>query len=104
MNSTLIGNSTYRNTMLVAGLAFGLCIGTANAATEDSRLPQAHSDDFGATVTKTNRVMSDSGITIKVKSEMHADSFSKRVNVSIKTLHGVVMLKGSLPNQGATSM
>ncbi len=175
MKNTLFGNSIYRNTMVTVGLVLGLCIGTANAATEDPALPQAHSDGLGATVddtvitakvknklmnehnlkksdisvtttngvvtldgsassnkaksaaesvtktvdgvksvdnnlktphssttvTKTKRVMSDSWITTKVKSVILADSVSKGIDVSVKTLHGVVVLKGSLPNQDA---
>jgi hyperosmotically inducible protein len=53
------------------------------------------------TVTKSKRVISDSWITTKVKSEVLADSISKGVDVSVKTLHGVVVLSGSLPNQDA---
>ncbi|WP_026259150.1 BON domain-containing protein [Uliginosibacterium gangwonense] len=50
-------------------------------------------------VAKTERVMSDSWITTKVKSEIYADSVSKGFKVGVKTLHGVVILKGILPNQ-----
>ncbi|MGE5097284.1 MAG: BON domain-containing protein [Betaproteobacteria bacterium] len=52
-------------------------------------------------VTKTERVASDSWITTKVKSGILASSVSKGFNVSVKTTHGVVVLKGSLPNQDA---
>ena len=45
--------------------------------------------------------MSDSWITTKVKSEILADSVSKGLNVSVKTIHGVVVLKGALANQDA---
>jgi hyperosmotically inducible periplasmic protein len=50
---------------------------------------------------KTERVVSDSWITTKVKSEILADSVSKGVNVRVKTIHGVVVLKGTLANQDA---
>ena len=50
---------------------------------------------------KTKRVASDSWITTKVKSEMLADSLSKGVDVSVKTLGGVVVLKGVLASQDA---
>jgi hyperosmotically inducible protein len=50
---------------------------------------------------KTERVVSDSWITTKVKSEILADSVSKGFNVRVKTIHGVVVLKGTLANQDA---
>lgn len=50
-------------------------------------------------VVKTERVVSDSWITTKVKSEVYADSVSKGFKVGVKTLHGVVILSGKLPNQ-----
>ena len=53
------------------------------------------------TVVKTKRIVSDSWITTKVKSEMLADSMSKGFEVSVKTIHGVVVLSGTLPNQDA---
>ena len=52
-------------------------------------------------VAKTKRVVSDSWITTKVKSELLADSVSKGFHVSVKTLHGVVVLSGALANQDA---
>ncbi|PIQ10433.1 MAG: hypothetical protein COW48_04015 [Hydrogenophilales bacterium CG17_big_fil_post_rev_8_21_14_2_50_63_12] len=52
-------------------------------------------------VAKTKRVVSDSWITTKVKSGLLADNISKGVDVSVKTLHGVVVLKGALANQDA---
>lgn len=52
-------------------------------------------------VTKTERVVSDSWITTKVKSEILADSVSKGFKVNVKTIHGVVVLKGVLPNHDA---
>lgn len=53
------------------------------------------------TVTKAKRAVSDSWITTKVKSEILADSVSKGFNVSVETIHGVVVLKGALANQDA---
>ena len=50
---------------------------------------------------KTERVGSDSWITTKVKSELMADSVSKGFDVHVKTLNGVVMLRGTLPNRDA---
>jgi len=52
-------------------------------------------------VASTERVGSDSWITTKVKSEIMSDSVSKGFDVHVKTLHGVVMLRGTLPNQDA---
>jgi hyperosmotically inducible protein len=52
-------------------------------------------------VADTERVGSDSWITTKVKSEITADSISKGFDVHVKTLHGVVMLRGTLPNRDA---
>jgi hyperosmotically inducible protein len=52
-------------------------------------------------VANTERVGSDSWITTKVKSELMADSVSKGFDVHVKTLHGVVMLRGTLPNKDA---
>ncbi len=54
-----------------------------------------------AAAAKTERVASDSWITTKVKSELLADSVSKGFEVSVKTMHGVVVLKGSLDSQDA---
>lgn len=50
---------------------------------------------------KTKRIVSDSWITTKVKSELLTDSLSKGMDVSVETIHGVVMLKGTLANQDA---
>jgi hyperosmotically inducible protein len=47
----------------------------------------------------TERVVSDSWITTKVKSEILADNVSKGFNVSVKTTHGVVVLSGALASQ-----
>jgi len=52
-------------------------------------------------VASTERVGSDSWITTKVKSEILSDSVSKGFDVHVKTLHGVVMLRGTLPNKDA---
>ena len=51
----------------------------------------------------TERVGSDSWITTKVKSDIMADSMSKGFDVHVKTLHGVVMLRGTLPNKDAVA-
>jgi hyperosmotically inducible protein len=54
-------------------------------------------------VAKSERVGSDSWITTKVKSEILADSISKGFKVSVKTVNGVVMLSGVLPNDDAVA-
>lgn len=54
-------------------------------------------------VAKTERVGSDSWITTKVKSEILSDSVSKGFDVHVKTLHGVVVLSGTLPNSDAVA-
>lgn len=55
----------------------------------------------GMAVTKTERVVADSWITTKVKSEILANSLTKGFDVSVKTTHGVVVLGGTLANQDA---
>ncbi|MHB8535074.1 MAG: BON domain-containing protein [Sulfuricaulis sp.] len=64
----------------------------------DNSLKTPASSKAGA---KTKRVVSDSWITTKVKSELLADSVSKGFDVSVETIHGVVVLKGTLANQDA---
>jgi hyperosmotically inducible periplasmic protein len=54
-------------------------------------------------VASTKRVVSDSWITTKVKSDILADSVSKGFDVSVKTKHGVVMLSGTLANDDAVA-
>ena len=50
-------------------------------------------------IAETEHVVSDSWITTKVKSEILADNVSKGVNVNVETVHGVVVLKGTLATQ-----
>jgi hyperosmotically inducible periplasmic protein len=52
-------------------------------------------------VAKTERAVSDSWITTKVKSEILADSVSKGFDVTVTTIHGVVVLKGELDSRDA---
>lgn len=54
-------------------------------------------------VAKSERVGSDSWITTKVKSELLADHLSRGFDVHVKTLHGVVMLRGSVPDDQAVA-
>jgi hyperosmotically inducible protein len=55
--------------------------------------------DSNKALDKTKRVASDSWITTKVKTVILADSVTNGVDVSVKTIHGVVVLKGALPDQ-----
>jgi hyperosmotically inducible protein len=73
-----------------------------------SNMALAASDD-AATAPSTaassaERVMSDSWITTKVKSEILANSVSKAFKVSVKTKAGAVTLTGKLPSQDAIDL
>lgn len=86
---------TLRNALFMTALATALGAGQAYAAGNDGG-----STSFrGSTVRKTERVVSDSWITTKVKSELMADAGTKAFDVSVKTDHGVVGLTGALPTQ-----
>jgi hyperosmotically inducible protein len=65
--------------------------------------PASGSGSVHKAVAKSERVGSDSWITTKVKSEILADSLSKGFKVSVKTVNGVVMLSGVLPNDEAVA-
>lgn len=64
----------------------------------DDNLRIPHSNK---TVAKTERLVSDTWITTKVKSDILADSVSKGFDVNVVTTRGMVVLKGSLANQDA---
>jgi hyperosmotically inducible protein len=70
---------------------------------DDELTTPASSGTAHKAVAKTERVGSDSWITTKVKSEIMADSVSKGFKVSVKTVNGVVMLSGVLPNDDAVA-
>jgi hyperosmotically inducible protein len=53
------------------------------------------------TAEKAKRVVSDSWITTKVKSELLADNVSRGFGISVSTVRGVVVLKGALESQDA---
>ena len=53
---------------------------------------------------KVEKVMSDSWITTKVKSEILANSASKAFKVEVKTKDGVVTLNGKLANKDAVDL
>lgn len=59
------------------------------------------SEKAGEAASKAGRIVSDSWITTKVKSEILADSLTKGFDVNVETVHGVVVLKGALANQDA---
>lgn len=84
----LIARVTLAAALVFAGLGLARA---ADSATEPVK----------AAVNKTERVMSDSWVTTKVKSELLADSLTKGFKVSVKTWHGAVTLKGKLPNREA---
>ena len=52
-------------------------------------------------LTRTERAVSDSWITTKVKSAILADNLIKGFDVSVGTTHGVVVLTGALANEDA---
>jgi hyperosmotically inducible protein len=87
----LTNGKLFLNALILAGLAavLGLSLADANAATADAAST--------ATATqKTERVVSDTWITTKVKSEILKSSLAKGFDVKVTTLHGMVTLKGTL--------
>lgn len=78
--------------------AFAANVLVAQAATTDA--PSAPEK----AAHNAERVMSDSWITTKVKSEILANSVSKGFKVQVKTKHGAVALKGKLPTQDAVDL
>jgi hyperosmotically inducible protein len=89
--STVVGAA-----LLVSGLVMGSNM--ALAASDDATMAPSK------TASNAERAVSDSWITTKVKSEILANSASKALKVSVKTTHGVVLLKGKLPNQDAIDL
>ena len=89
--------------------AMAFAVDTAKAVegvkSVDNNLTVANRSETSAKIHKaaddTSRVISDSWITTKLKSELLADSVSKSVDVSVATTHGVVVLKGVLPDQAS---
>jgi hyperosmotically inducible protein len=57
-----------------------------------------------STAKKTERVVSDSWITTKVKSEILANSVTKAFKVGVKTKSGMVSLDGKLPTQDSIDL
>lgn len=73
----------------------------------DSQLKTPVGSDASAktreVIAETGRVVSDSWTTTKVKSVILADSVSKGFDVNVRTIRGVVVLKGILANQDAVN-
>jgi hyperosmotically inducible protein len=88
--------STLGAALLVSGLVLGST--QALAASDDATMAPAKA------ASSAERVMSDSWITTKVKSEILANSASKALKVSVKTTRGAVSLKGKLPSQDAIDL
>ena len=80
--------------MALAGVAvvLGLSLSDASAAAADAASAAA----TPTATQKTERVVSDTWITTKVKSEILKSSLAKGFDVKVTTLHGVVTLKGKL--------
>jgi hyperosmotically inducible protein len=94
-SSTPVQCRSFGKTMLCGAVllaALGANLGLAQAQTADT--PNTE-------MKKTERVVSDSWITTKVKSELLASSLTKGFHVRVKTRHGVVILTGKLATQDA---
>lgn len=102
MTTNSYPGKTSRSAVAVAAalLVTGLVLG--------SNMALAASDGTATTPSKTasqaERVVSDSWITTKVKSEILANSVSKAFKVSVKTKKGAVSLTGKLPTQDAIDL
>lgn len=97
---TLEGSATTSNAKAVATSAAKSVEGVKSV---DNNLKTPASSNAsaktGEAVAKSERAVSDSWITTKVKSEILADSVTKGSKVHVKTTHGVVVLQGTLENQ-----
>ena len=82
----------------------GVYAQVTNDATAAPSMAATASAATHRTIDKTERVVSDSWITTKVKSEILANSLSKAFKVGVKTKYGVVLLSGKLPNQDAIDL
>jgi hyperosmotically inducible protein len=76
---------------------------TGVKSVDDELTTAASAGSVHKAVATSERVGSDSWITTKVKSEILADSVSKSFKVRVKTVNGVVMLHGTLPNDDAVA-
>jgi hyperosmotically inducible protein len=82
--------------LIVSGLVLGSSM--ALAASDDATTAPSKPDS------KVERVVSDSWITTKVKSEILANSVSKAFKVGVKTKSGAVSLIGKLRDQDAINL
>lgn len=96
-SNSLFHTSVLRSTLLLAGLATGLVIGSAQVVAADEPMPQAHSDGIGAAI-------SDTAITAKVKAKLMGDDGLKGSKIHVTTTNGVVTLKGSATSSDAKSL
>jgi len=123
VKSSFVGDDRLKGSHIKVVTTNGVVTLTGTAVTSDSKSAaeelaqtvsgvksvddQVSTPNSGSTthraVATTERVGSDSWITTKVKSEITADSISKGFDVHVKTLHGVVMLRGTLPNPDAVA-
>jgi hyperosmotically inducible protein len=87
---------TLGTALFVSGLVLGSNM--ALAASDDAAMAPSKA------ASNAERVVSDSWITTKVKSEILANSVSKAFKVSVKTKSGAVSLTGKLPNQDAIDL
>lgn len=87
---------TLGTALIVSGLVLGPNM--ALAASDDTASAPAKA------ASNAERVVSDSWITTKVKSEILANSVSKAFKVSVKTKRGAVTLTGKLPSQDAIDL
>lgn len=86
-----------RHALLGATLAVGLA--NAPAVADEAKVTAAV--ETQAAVDKTKQIMDDSWITTQIKSQILADGVSRGFQVSVETLNGAVLMKGSLGNQDA---
>lgn len=105
-------SSHHRNTLIIAGLAATLGIGVAGCsesaedrAAEDPGTPtvaaaaKATGEAAMATGDAAAQAVSDTWITTKVKSVLHADTDANGLDVHVETRDGVVTLRGDLTSQ-----
>ncbi|VVE22886.1 transporter [Pandoraea horticolens] len=84
---------------LAGGLAVALGLLLVPAKAADSSM----TSDVKADMHHSERVVSDSWITTKVKSELLANSIGDGTSVKVKTTHGVVTLSGMLDSRDAVN-
>jgi hyperosmotically inducible protein len=75
--------------------ALGLGLSDAQGATDEAASAPP------AATSRTERVVSDSWITTKVKSEILKSSLATGFDVKVTTLHGIVTLRGTLASAAA---